>query len=443
MCEEKNNFSPFKVTVKHANQIDTSLVEAYYAKRTNEISFELIAAYEGVFNTLLKAYYSKYQSKFFDLKNIDSGRNCDHVRFVTGFINAVRRTEFGLAQNVHLKMTCIINPGYRTLLDLICGITNSRPNDPRFDFNRLNKVLRHLKIFTTHTKSKLVATINKLLPNSSAKDTFSTDDGGKMSYIEYFQKNYKLTLKTPQFPLVELTGKGVGTSKSKKLPLELCYLYEKQFLNNAKYGPEIHKELLFKSTHSPNVYFNHLGVVVDKMANSAPKILADYGLNMTTAPAKFKGRELIKPQILPVQPGRSVKFYDPKPLVYAVFCLDTTVNPNNFKQFCQGLASAIRNIYPRNRLIVEKIIDKNPNPTIIKNIFENIQTNAKDCSLVFFGIPQNGKLGRMHGRIGITNFCFFCSPCLRCSTRANLQCCQALFRSNLWFGLAVFQHQKR
>src|SRR5699024_1543644 len=124
------------------------------------------------------------------------------------------------------------------------------------------------------------------------------EDQAAITIAQYFLDTYGL--KVHALPLVRTTGKYI-----RYLPLELCFLQPNQFLSNSKINSAIQRELLAKSTHTPNVYFNRLQAVVEKIATTNPELQEHFGLELTQKPVAFKGRILTPPKMLNAEPKAS------------------------------------------------------------------------------------------------------------------------------------------
>ena len=116
-----------------------------------------------------------------------------------------------------------------------------------------------------------------------------------------------------------------------------------QFLSNAKINSSIQRELLFKSTNTPNVYFHKLDGIVKKVAESESELQKSFGITMDTKPVSFTGRVLSTPRQL--NGDNRGKFYKPAlspPTRWAVFCFDMQVNPEELNGFVKQMMDRAR-----------------------------------------------------------------------------------------------------
>lgn len=154
---------------------------------------------------------------------------------MNGFISSLRITEFGLALNVHLKAAGLITKSFTTLPLMVASLAGVRDLDrpdqlelvPEWKWQEINQVLRRLKIFTSHTKRKMFYTVDQLMPGDTPQRmTLQLPDEQEMTIAAYFQTIYGINLQ--KLPLVQISGR----KRRCYLPMELCYLVDKQFLSH-------------------------------------------------------------------------------------------------------------------------------------------------------------------------------------------------------------------
>ena len=308
------------------------------------------------------------------------------AEFVQGFINSVRMTEFGLALNFHLKTSCIISRSYEMLHHLVGDLARVRNLETdRLDFRQMrdvNKIIKHLKFYTKHSKNKITYTVDGIVPIRPSEHIFKQKDGTDISIAAYFKKEYKINVKS--YPLVKTTG------KARYLPLDLAFLVDKQFLSNSKIDSNVQRELLMKSTHSPNVYFDKLEKIVGKVSGIDPALQKSFGIkSICPMPAQFTGRVLPVPRTVE---GSRGTFYSPgnAPTKWGVFCFTeqgTAVNLEHLKNFVQSMRAKAR------QLNLNFVSEPTPiSPVVITNkndisaVFANLQKRT-NCELIFVGIP--------------------------------------------------------
>jgi hypothetical protein len=372
----------FIVKLKLADKMDMKEVVDYYQHRKEDLSERALSIYEIVFRFIMGNHYETFQRKFFDLSTASSARNVQLAQFVQGFTSAVRMTEFGLALNLHLKTSCVISSEITKLTDLAALIANIRPGTKptRNQLSDFNKFIRHLRVFTQHTKGKQITyTMDQAVDRSPRDMQFKNREGALTNIAEYFQNEYSMQLQ--QLPLIKTTGK-----MARYLPMELCYLVPNQFLSNAKINAQIQRELLFKSTHTPNVYFNRLDSVVKKVAALEPELQRDFGIGLDTKPVAFTGRVLPTPRQL--NGDNRGKFHTVKapPAKWAVFSFDPAFNKDELTGFVKTMVDRARyfglNLAPPSPVASMQIKDVQD----IYNVFHNLQSRTQ-AQFVFVGIP--------------------------------------------------------
>ena len=292
-------------------------------------------------------------------------------------------TEFGLALNLHLKTTCIISKSYVMMPQLVAELLRVRDleNDHinSYALKDANKILRHLKIFTKHSKSKISYTVDSVVLQTPQEHKFQQKDGTMVSIAQYFQTEYNIRLK--KYPLVKTSG------KCRYLPLELCFLIDKQFLANSKIDSNIQRELLMKSTHSPNVYMDKLKKIVDKVSNIDQGLRKSFGISaICPSPAQFTGRVLPVPR---TAEGPRGSFYKSgqAPAKWGMFCFDPQVNVQNLGRFVEEMRARARQLglnFAQNPSPVSPVTIRNPGD--IKAVFSNLQSKT-NAELIFVGIP--------------------------------------------------------
>lgn len=394
----------FKVTLKLVDRISMSeALEYYNGKAKSAISERIISVFEAILRYVMSKSYSSYQRKFFDLRQVERSPKAALVDFVQGFINSVitlftvidfifnillfqvRMTEFGLALNVHLKTSAIISKTYDRVISLVCEI--ARVSEVALEHGlekhklfEVNKILRHLKMVTRHGKRPIVYSIDGIVAKTP-KEAIFEHKGKKTSIYEYFKNEYEIRLKP--LPMVRATSKNVH------IPLELCFLQESQFLNKTKFDINVQRELLFKSTHQPNVYFHKLANIVKRINESdTTQTLSKFGVNLNTSAARISGRVLKAP--LNLNSNNRDRFYraGPAPPSWAIFTFDTRgMNDDDLSRFQAMLVDTARkfglHLPPPTAKVNVDVKDLKDVTNVLGNIAK--KTNIE---FLFIGIPS-------------------------------------------------------
>lgn len=159
-----------------------------------------------------------------------------------------------------------------------------------------------------------------------------------------------------------------------------------QFLSNAKINTQIQRELLLKATNTPNVYFNKLGKIVDKVAASESELQREFGLSVDTKPVAFTGRVLNTPTILNSNRNEKFNTVGKLPAKWGVFCFDTSVTDEQLKGFVKAMVDRARYfglvLAPPHPVACVPIKET----AMIHNVFTNLQSKSQ-AQFVFVGIP--------------------------------------------------------
>ena len=293
-------------------------------------------------------------------------------------------TEFGLALNVHLKTSCVISRSLTKVSDVayeVAGIQiGRRPTKQQImDFNRF---IRFLRVFTKHSKREVQYTVDGLVDSTVYQIKFMCKRAGKeMSVADYFINEYNIT-PAQDTPAVKMTKKGAF------LPLELLFLVPNQFLSNAKINTQIQRELLLKATNTPNVYFNKLARVVEKVAASELDTQRDFGISLDTSPVSFMGRVLNAPRLLNSNRNDRFNQVGQMPKRWGVFCFDSAVTQENLQSF-------VKMMIDRARFFGLVLADPHPvaiiqirDRSMVLNAFSNLASKA-GAEFIFIGIPTS------------------------------------------------------
>lgn len=264
----------------------------------------------------------------------------------------------------------------------------------------VNKILRHLKIVTRHGKRSIVYSIDSLV-DKTPKEAIFEYKGKKTSVHEYFKKEYDIRLKS--LPMVRTSSKNVH------MPLELCYLQESQFLNKTKFDTNIQRELLFKSTHQPNVYFHKLARIMNRIKESdTHQTLQKFGMDISPKAARIQGRVLPAPRNLNSN-NREGFYRAASPPSWAIFTFDLGMEKRELERFKGVMIDTARRNGLRlstpaatDNLAVRSLDD-------VANVIDHIYKKT-NVELLFIGIPSRTFLQNEHrvAPYGVDLILFFC-----------------------------------
>ncbi|PCH34396.1 argonaute-like protein [Wolfiporia cocos MD-104 SS10] len=130
-----------------------------------------------------------------------------------GFYASVRPTYRQLMVNVNVCTTAFYTPG--NLMERMYEFMKDSPG------NRVASFVSGLRVKTTHLGyTKTIKTVSKF---NAREYRFTTEEYGEVSVEKYFRLRYKISLRFPNEPLLD-----VGGSKQEYIPAELCVIHERQ-----------------------------------------------------------------------------------------------------------------------------------------------------------------------------------------------------------------------
>nr|AUI38422.1 argonaute 8 [Dermatophagoides farinae] len=372
-------------------QIDLTHIDEYYKMTASDLPEVMRHFMELLFQYCYTCRFFSHQHGFYDTDSSSLMRGpMEWVKFASGFSHGVCLTEMGLSLNIHLKTSCLISPSVDELSKLVTLIAGGR--DPsQFgpgDIVAANKIIRGLKIYTTHTGRKTCYTIKGLTvqkPNEHkfTKKTKDQDEGQIVSIQEYFLEKYKVRVQN--YPLVSTVG------KEQFIPLELCRMVDKQFLNNSKIQADanIPNELLRVSTHKPLIYFDKLSKISNQIPSLSPELMSEFKTDFFTKPIRFTGRVLDTPRQMNAQ--RMEPFFRSIPKTpWAFVSLDINFNKPDVENIVSELVTTAKRYKLDLSNCRNKIVTPvNPgNLAQVDLIFAKIKTEIPDLKLLFVALPQ-------------------------------------------------------
>ncbi|XP_027194229.2 protein argonaute-4-like [Dermatophagoides pteronyssinus] len=377
----------FVAKLANVQKIDLSGIVEFYAGRTSDVPRVAINFLEILIQNISLEKFHQHRRNLFDIKSGVFRGPKSWIKFVQGFSSAVHITEMGPSLNLHLKTSCMISLEAETLLQAVAMIADGR--DPQHlnpsEIESVSKIIRGLEVYTTHGGHKAKYVIKSLSQCRPHEQTFmmkknGSDEETPVSVHEYFVMKYNIISK--KYPLVKMAGKRELT-----IPLELCYMFEKQFLNNSKMDSIVQNELLRVATHKPVVYFNHLSRLSHEIADINQEKMNHFGAELLPKPVRFMGRVLDSPRIR--GGGRNDRFASVRPTKWAFFSFDEKFNNRDVDNMVSELKQTGRRFGMDLSNCMEKQVVPidNRNLDVVKNVFANILTNLPDINLLFIALP--------------------------------------------------------
>lgn len=116
----------FSFRLRLVERVAVREVLDYYAGKGNTVGERTLSAYEVALNYIFGLNYENFRRSHYDIDTAEKSPKTRDVEYVFGFNSGVAMTEVGLALNMHLKTSCIVNRQYTRLLDLVQVVSNIR-----------------------------------------------------------------------------------------------------------------------------------------------------------------------------------------------------------------------------------------------------------------------------------------------------------------------------
>lgn len=156
--------------------------------------------------------------------------------------------------------------------------------------SRLKRLLKGLRVETTHIRHSYRV---KGLTDRPLEVLSFDSNGVELSVVDYFQQQYKLTLRLRGFPAIE-----AGNNEKKRyVPIELCRIqmdqpYIKALTEQQRSG------LLTLTCLHPQDRRERTKVIGEQLRDSTAKDAAEFGIQINTLMTEVPGRVLPPPKIL-------------------------------------------------------------------------------------------------------------------------------------------------
>ncbi|KPM04840.1 Argonaute-like protein, partial [Sarcoptes scabiei] len=378
----------FEIIIKETKKKDLSHIFSIYKDPkiniNTDVITDLVNIYQLVLNNSLDDNFGFYQRKYFRTNNLIGSKNI--YEFIQAFVASVYTAEIGVALNLHLKTVTMIASSIDSLQELIRKLFGKDPDTIfPYEIDQLNKIVRHKKIYTMHCNNqKMLYMIEKVILKRPKEVFIPMENNQKKSISQYFKEKY--SIETKNYPLVKLVSK-----KELYLPLELCKLVDKQFLDHRKLNdPQLDRHLLDVSTHQPQHYIKTASDYVREIQDSGSSYLSKFGMQINVKPSEIMGRVLPSPDQFNLR--RDDRFYDTtsNQISWAIFSFDSRTRNEKLEDFNRSLVQKAKNFglvfYNKPEVSVTQQIRSLVD---VKNVLMNLQQKfQKQIQIVFFVIPQ-------------------------------------------------------
>lgn len=388
----------FTVAIKRTSNVgvDTAAVKQYYQtdKKSDKITPEVMTVYELFLNHFIGQGFSSNKRSFFDAdKTVGSSFAVPYIDFVPGFTGALRRTEFGLALNVHLRTGCIISRRFKTLPELIAQILNKNSvNESDWKNQRIystinnSPAIKRLKIVTHNPKTnkKIGYQVKEVLFKFPEEHVFELKgQNGKpdeqTNVFDYVAKQYGVKV-NKNMPIVAMTKKEVV------IPIELCRLVGDQYVDASR-NDRLQDELLRNSTHNPSVYFNKTGQIVGQVAGLLRRGEDIYNVGLEPKPVAFSGRVLPAPQM--TGPNKFVKPASGQFIIFSLYGdVSDQPGPSSLGNIQNQLLEQAKFLGMKLTCVHKELLRLD---RIARNSIENLYKNVKrftPANIVFIVLPR-------------------------------------------------------
>ncbi|KAH7645309.1 argonaute 7 [Dermatophagoides farinae] len=295
------------VEIVFKEKINLKIIEDFYNGKVNEIPNQIIDILNRLFAKILMEYYTVHGQCYFDMNQLRSVRELSFIEFVYGFELSTRMAQVGICLVIQPRVECLISSKCKTLMDLINEYDyksgENITNFEKINFKKINSFIKNLSIYTEHGNQKRSYKIKELIATHLNEMKLSDDDDN-MTILDYFNKNYPEVKINPRLPMVQMTKPHVY------MPLDLCYIDEKQFVDNTKNYPNIHKVFMKECALKPESFFNKIQSYVDRIGKIGSTILKEFGVTLQNKLVKFNGYQLDKPRMVKISNGIIDDFID-------------------------------------------------------------------------------------------------------------------------------------
>ncbi|KAG5725156.1 Protein argonaute-2 [Termitomyces sp. T112] len=284
------NGPEYTLTIQYSRDIDTQGLLSYLEGQPQYRGYDILPVISAL-NVVLSAHPNRSggsgvmvgRNRFFFPSEASPAILGGGLEAWKGFYSSVRPSHNQLMVNVNVCTTAFYTPG---------NLARAMVDFQEFSFGaRGNAFVKGVRIKTTHLGYK--KTVKSLASFNARQHSFETDEYGKVTVENYFKRKYKITLKQPDLPLVD-----VGGTKANYLPAELCEILPNQPFRG-KLTDEHTASMITYAAKPPNINatsivnrgLNELGF----RQGAGP--LGAFGISIGTEMAVVPGRILPPPGI--------------------------------------------------------------------------------------------------------------------------------------------------
>ncbi|XP_045478662.1 piwi-like protein Ago3 [Harmonia axyridis] len=267
-------------------------MEIIYKRKKN--MSECLHLYNVLFKKVMRALmYSQMGRNYYNMKEKYSIPQ-HRLEVYPGFAVTADELESGLLlclDTQHRVLRC------QNVYELMCELNR----DPNFKENFANSVIGCCVLTRYNNKTYI---IDDVAWDTSPSDEFETSDGSAISFIDYYKKQYNITIQNGSQPLL-VNRKSIKTSDASGkvdrmvcLVPELCYLTGLTDKMRADF--RVMKDVAAYTRVTPAQRVNCLRTYIQNVSKSAEaqQILGDWGLKLEESTIQMEGRLLGNETIL-------------------------------------------------------------------------------------------------------------------------------------------------
>ncbi|KAG6611995.1 Argonaute1 (AGO1) [Phytophthora cinnamomi] len=211
-----------------------------------------------------------------------------------GYYQSLRPTQSRLVVNLDLAATAFVEA--RSVTDYLCETLALRQLPAslnRFQHKDFSKAVRGVKVNVTHRPGvRRSYRVNGLSKDSAENTFFQTDDGQRVSVVQYFQRAYNLRLRYPKLPCLH-----VGAPQKKNyLPMEVCHIMAGQKCPRKATDKQVANMIRFTCT-PPDQRKRAIEHKFQEAGFNSDPTLRAFGLEVDPNMVETTGRQLPPPTI--------------------------------------------------------------------------------------------------------------------------------------------------
>ncbi|KAI6650883.1 putative translation initiation factor 2c [Oopsacas minuta] len=275
---------------------------------------EAITAIDIILKELPKSQaVSMGRSFFYKPQRFEEFNDIGRGRWIwDGFSQSVRPGQW--KPYINIDKTCGVFVKPLPLLEFILNMLDTKDINLAFDPNnrkyshKISDHLNSLHVISSHLqypkRSRIVSRGSVLL--KSARDEIFEKDGNKISVEQYFLQQYKIRLKHPHIPCINVGKPPTANSAGKRvaLPIELCLIKDAQRSGQELESEQTTKMLKFAARPAPERR-DMINEIARNVLGRTDEVQAHYGVSTKPEMLRVDGRVLQPPQILYDQEARA------------------------------------------------------------------------------------------------------------------------------------------